>query len=139
MQTKSKSTVDLNAQQLSQKWLEYKSAEETAKARRIEIEEAIVTQLGVREEGSQTHDLGTHKIIVTGVINRTLDKEVWESIKEKIAEDRRPVTYEPKLDVAGVKWLQKNDPDTYRVFAQALTIKPGKTNVKVTAINKENK
>lgn len=127
----------MNAEQLSKAWLEAKADEDASKARRVKIEEAIVSQLGKREEGSKTHGLGTHKVTITGVINRTLDKEVWESIKDQIPEELRPVTYEPKLDVTGVKWLQKNDPDTYRLVAKALTIKPGKTNIKVIAIDKE--
>ena len=127
----------MNELELSHAWLDAKAAEDAARTQRVGIEEAIIAQLGVREEGSQTHDLGEYKVTVTGVVNRTLDKEIWESIKEKITEERRPVVYEPKLDVTGVKWLQKNDPDSYRILAQALTIKPGKTNVKVTAINKE--
>jgi len=129
----------ISPQQLSQAWLEAKATEGEAKSRRIEIEKAIVARLGAQEEGSETHDLGEYKVTVTGVINRTLDKEIWESIKAKIAEERRPVVYEPKLDVTGVKWLQKNDPDSYRILAQALTIKPGKTNIKVTVINEEIK
>ena len=127
----------MNTQELSQAWLKAKADEDASKARRIEIEEAIVAQLGKREEGSKTHDLNTYKITITGVINRTLDKAVWETIKDQIPEKLRPVTYVPKLDTAGVKWLQTNDPNTYRLVAKALTIKPGKTNVKVTAINKE--
>ena len=127
----------MNAEQLSKAWLEAKADEDASKARRVKIEEAIVSQLGKREEGSKTHGLGTHKVTITGVVNRTLDKEVWESIKDQIPEELRPVTYEPKLDAAGVKWLQVNNPDTYRLVAKALTIKPGKTNIKVIAIDKE--
>ena len=138
MPIKSNLTNGLNTQQLSQAWLEAKVDEDALKARRIEIEEAIISQLGRREEGSKTHDLGTHKITITGVVSRTLDKVVWESIKDRIPEELRPVTYEPKLDTAGVKWLQTNDPDTYRLVAKALTIKPGKTNVKVTTIKEKN-
>ena len=128
-----------DTEQLSKAWLHTKAAEDEAKARRIEIEEALIDQLGKREEGSQTHDLGGFKVTVTGVINRSLDKEVWERIKEKIPEEKRPVTYEPKLDVTGVKWLQTNDPDAYRIVAQALIVKPGKTNIKIIATKKEKR
>ena len=127
----------MNTQELSQEWLEAKAEEDEAKARRIKIEESIIAQLGKRDEGAKTHGLGTYKVTITGVVNRTLDKEVWESIKDQIPEELRPVTYEPKLDAAGVKWLQVNNPDTYRLVAKALTIKPGKTNIKVIAIDKE--
>ena len=138
---KGKAIVDkqMDAEQLSNAWLDAKAAEDAAKARRIEIEEALVARLGKREEGAQTHDLDGFKVTITGVINRSLDKKAWERIKERIPEDRRPVTYVPKLDVAGVKWLHANDPATYRIVAQALVVKPGKTNVKVTVIGKEKR
>lgn len=125
--------------ELSRAWLAAKSAEDTAKAKRIEIEESLAAQLGVKVEGAQTHDLGEFKVTLTGVINRTLDKEVWELIKDKLSPEIRPVKYEPKLDVTGIKWLQEHQPNEYKIFAQALTIKPGKTSVKVTPINKSDK
>lgn len=124
---------------LSRAWLAAKASEDTAKAQRIEIEEALAKQLGVKTEGAQTHDLGDFKVTLTGVINRTLDKEVWESIKDKLSPEIRPVTYEPKLDVTGVKWLQDHQPDDYKILAKALTIKPGKTSVKITPISKSDK
>ncbi|RLE37774.1 hypothetical protein DRJ17_05865, partial [Candidatus Woesearchaeota archaeon] len=120
-------------------WLEAKAAEDAARRHRIEIEESITAELGVREEGAQTYDLGTRKITVTAVVNRTLDRQAWESVEGRIPEDLRPVKYEPKLDVAGVKWLHANDPATYRIVARALVVKPGKTNVKVTVIDKEKR
>lgn len=128
-----------DAEQLSKAWLKAKAAEDEAKARRIEIEEALVARLGKRDEGSQTHDLGGYKVTITGVINRSLDKKAWERIKERIPENRRPVTYVPKLDVAGIKWLHANDLATYRIVAQALVVKPGKTNIKVTVKDKEKR
>ena len=121
--------------ELSRAWLEVKSAEDAAKASLIEIEEALAAQLGVKTEGAQTHDIGEFKVTLTGVLNRTLDKEVWESIKDKLPPEIRPVTYEPKLDVVGVKWLQEHQPKVYTILSQALTVKPGKTAVKVVPVN----
>lgn len=122
--------------ELSRAWLEAKAAEEAAKDRRIEIEEALIKRLGAKPEGAQTHDLGEFKVTVTGVLNRALNKEIWETIKDRLPPEIRPVTYEPKLDVVGVKWLQEHQLDDYRILAQALTVKPGKTSVKVVPVNK---
>ena len=121
---------------LSQGWLDAKAAEDAAKAQRIEIEEALIKLLGVRTEGAKTHDLGAFKVTLTGVINRSLDAEIWEKIKDHLPPELRPVTYEPKLDVVGVKWLQENQLEYYRILAQALTVKPGKTSVKVVPVTK---
>jgi len=75
-------------------------------------------------------------VVITGVISRSLNKEVWESIKDKLPTEIRPVTYEPMLDIAGVKWLQAHQPDSYKILAQALTIKQGKTSVKIIPVTK---
>jgi hypothetical protein len=122
--------------ELSRDWLEAKTEEEEARDRRVAVEEELIKQLGVKAEGSKTHDLGEFKVTVTGVISRTLDKEVWESIKDKLPPEIRPVTYEPKLDVTGVKWLQEHQPEDYKILARALVIKPGKVGVKVIQITK---
>jgi len=126
----------MNELELSRAWLDAKVAEDAAKSRRIKIEESLIARLGARSEGAKTHDLGEFKVTLTGVINRTLDKDVWEKIKDKLPPEIRPVTYEPKLDVAGVKWLQEHQPNNYKILAQALTVKPGKTSVKVVPVNK---
>ncbi len=122
--------------ELSRAWLEAKTDEEAAKTRRTEIEEALAAKLGVKIEGAKTHDLGEFKVTITGVINRALDKEVWESIKDKLPPEIRPVTYEPKLDVTGVKWLQEHQPEDFKVLAQAMTVKPGKVQVRVVQVTK---
>ena len=127
---------ETTVQQLSQAWLDAKAAEDAARTQRVGIEEAIIARLGSREEGAQTHDLGDFKATITGVVNRTLDKQTWESIKERIPTDLRPVKYEPKLDVVGVKWLRDNNPSIYKLVAKAITVKPGKTSVKVIPVNK---
>ena len=123
--------------ELSRAWLKAKAEEETAKTRRIEIEETLIVQLGVKTEGAQTHDLGEFKVTLTGNVLYTLNKEIWETIKDKLPPEIHPVTYEPTLDVPGIKWLQENDLNNYRILMQALTVKPGKTYVNVTVINKE--
>lgn len=124
----------MNASNLSNAWLEAKAAEDAARRKRIEIEEALIADLGVREEGAQTHNLDEHKITITGVLSRSLDAEKWEEIKDQIPADVCPVSYAPKLDITGVKWVEKNRSDIYQILAHALTIKPGKTQVKVVVI-----
>ena len=49
----------------------------------------------------------------------------------KVPPALRPVKMEPKLDETGVKWLQTNRPDLYAIMSKCLTVKPGKTGVKV--------
>ncbi len=122
----------LQAGELCREWLNAKRLEDDAKQKRIEAEEALITLLGARDEGAQTHDVGQFKVTVTGVINRKLDAETYfGQVEAQLPEDLRPVRMEPKLDETGVKWLQSNRPDLYAIMARALTVKPGKTGVKV--------
>lgn len=112
-------------------WLEAKAREEKAREDRIAAEEQIVSQLGCKEEGSQSHKLDGYKVTVTGKINRTLDAAAWDSVADKVPANLSPVKYKPSLDTRGLKYLQQNEPDIYRIVAEAITAKPGKPAIKV--------
>lgn len=112
-------------------WLEAKAREEKAREDRIAAEEKIVSQLGCKEEGSQSHKLDGYNVTVTGKINRTLDAAAWDSVSDKVPANLSPVKYKPALDTRGLKYLQQNEPDIYRIVAEAITAKPGKPAIKV--------
>lgn len=119
---------------LAAEWLEAKAAENAANKRRIEIEDAIVAITGKRQEGSETTPLENGwKVTVTGKITRKLDEEAWAQVKDSVPEDLRPVREVVKLelDTKGVRWLEENQPEVYRVVAQAITITPAKTAVEI--------
>ena len=123
---------------LYDKLLEAKSVEQQCVAYRVELEELIAKQLGVKEEGSETHtieeDDNTYKVVVTGVINRRLDVAIWDAVSKKIPENLRPVKYKPEVDIKGMRYIQNNEPEIYTIFAEAMTAKPGKTSVKVEKV-----
>lgn len=128
--------ADLQAappEELAALWLEAKDAEAAMNAYRIAVEEALEKHLGKKEEGSQTHTIGGYKVTITGTMSRKLDAEKWREIEEQVPVDRRPVQLVEKLDEKGCKWLAENDPATWSLVAQAVTVKPGKTGVKVVA------
>jgi hypothetical protein len=122
-------------QKLSAEWLKAKSAENTAKDARVAIEEQIIAITGNREDGQETHDDGDYKITIKGVLNRKLDVEKWNEIKNAIPTEFHPVEMKPSLVVKGVKWLEEHEPGYYNVLAQALEVAPGKTQVKVERKN----
>ena len=111
-----------------------KQEEVKIKKERIEAEEALITILGVKEEGAETHKSDAIKVTVTGTVIRSLDQEKWRKIKSSIPASLRPTVEKATLDIKGVKWLQANEPKYYKTFAKALTSKPGKTSVKVVEI-----
>ena len=62
------------AEQLAQEWLDAKAEENAARAKRIEIEEELLSLLPCREEGSQTSKLENGMRVVTeGRLTRSID------------------------------------------------------------------
>lgn len=119
---------------LFEEWMQYKHQEDTARNNRIEVEQQIVDQLGCKQEGSQTHKTDGYKVTITGKINRTLDVATWDSVVDKVPTNLSPVVYKPSLDAKGLKYLQQNEPDVYRIVAEAITAKPGKPAIKVEKV-----
>lgn len=115
--------------ELGRQWRDAKAAETAANKSRIAIENKIVELTGCKEEGSQTHDAGDFRITVTGRLNRTLDRALWNEIEPTIPRDLRPVEYVPRIDAKGLRYLEQNAPDIYRSIAPALTVKPGKPSI----------
>lgn len=120
-----------NLEELAGQWRAAKRAEERARDERVTIEQQIITFTGCKEEGSKTHEAGDFKITVTGKLNRKLDLPVWNDIESRIPEGLRPVTYKPSLDTKGLRYLENNEPDIYRMIAGAIETKPAKPSVTV--------
>lgn len=116
---------------LSQLWLEAKQNEASWREARIALEDSILEITGAKPEGSETHKAGEFKVTVTGKMTRTLDADLWESIKDSIPEDLRPVTYKPSLDLKGLRYLQNNEPEIYAIAAKAIEMKPAKTAIAI--------
>ena len=116
---------------LAECWLAAKRSEDSAREDRVCIEEEIIALTGCREEGSQTHDAGDWKITVTGKLTRKLDADAWARIEPIIPEAMRPVKYVPTLDITGLRYLENNEPDIYRLVAKAIETKPAKPAVSI--------
>ena len=116
---------------LAECWLAAKRAEESAREERVRIEEEIIALTGCREEGSKTHDAGDWKITVTGKLTRKLDADAWARIESSIPEAMRPVKYAPSLDTKGLRYLEKNEPEIYRLVADAIETKPAKPAISI--------
>ena len=116
---------------LAESWRAAKRAEESAREERVRIEEEIIAITGCREEGSQTYAAGDWKITVTGKLTRKLDADAWARIESSIPEAMRPVKYAPILDTKGLRYLENNEPDIYRLVAKAIETKPAKPAVSI--------
>lgn len=106
--------------------------EEFATAKRIALEQELIDLVGAKKEGAQTHTIGDFKVTITGRLNRKIDWKTFdESISSKIPESLHPVKVKRELDETGVKYLENNEPQLYKLLSKALTIKPAKTNVTI--------
>lgn len=106
--------------------------EAKATAKRVALEEELIELVGAKKEGAQTHTIGDFKITITGRINRKIDWDLFDSgIASKIPETLHPVKVKRELDETGVKYLENNEPQLYKILAKALTVKPAKTNVTI--------
>lgn len=119
---------------LATDWLRAKGEEAAANKKRVKIESQLVELIGKKDEGSQTQKVGNFKITTTGKVTRKMDWEKWESIKGQIAPVLHPVKTKKELDEKGVKWLQENEPELYKLLP--ITVTPAKTaiDIKVIAI-----
>lgn len=125
-----------NIDALARDWLDAKSDEQKAAARRLKIEKELTAALDAKDEGSITHKLEGYKVTLTQPVRRSVDADVWESVKYKIPEEMRPVKTKLEADASGMKWLAENEPKFWSAVAPAFTTKPGKISIKIEEMEK---
>ena len=69
-------------------------------------------------------------------MNRRLDGKKLQLIRSRIPQNLLALKVEEVLDKQKLKYLQNNEPDTYRLMAQAIIATPGKAAIEF--IDKEN-
>jgi len=119
---------------LAKQWIDAKHAEGQAKALRIDIEERLKKFIQVPDDGSKSSQIGSFRVTVTQHTNRTLDDN-WEEVIEAIPQQFRPISYSPKIDTKGIKWLKENEPGYWQILSRAITEKPAKTNFKIVYLD----
>jgi hypothetical protein len=120
--------------ELSAQWLEAKQAENTAKARRLAIEQAIVDITGTRETGQMTVTAADAKIVVK--VNETykFDWAEYDRLANQIPSHLQPVKTRREPDPAGLRWLRENRPAIYAALAPALTRTITKPSIEITLL-----
>ena len=115
-------------------WMDAKNEEIAANKRRLELEEELLSFITSKTEGSESHQIGPYKVTLTGKLNRKVE---WDMIpKLGIPQEMLPLKQKPELDLKGLRYLESNEPETYKIFSRAMTIEPAKTSV--TVIRNEN-
>lgn len=116
---------------LSQRWLNAKEDEQTAKDRRLAVEEQITAMVTGEIEGTANAQDGEYKVKVTRKLTRTLDIDAYLAVKAQIPISVDPVIYKPDLDLKKLRAIETANPDLYKVCTAFITVKPAKASVKI--------
>lgn len=111
---------------LSFELLHQKSLEDKARKARLEIEKAIDSILGHKEEGTITQETGFYKISTVAGMTRTItDYHTLQSIAPQA------IRVKSEIDTKAVKAIQSANPELYAQVARCIEAKPRKISVKV--------
>ena len=121
--------IDLNV--LKSMWLKYKHDEEEAKALRLEIETAILTEFPTdKTEGSVTN--GDYGITVTYKLTRTVDSEgvqnAWEDLS---ANAQKAFKVKFDIDLKQYRAVQDLDHTAFSELSKFVTSKPAKPSISI--------
>jgi hypothetical protein len=112
-------------------WLELKQQRDEIDARLTDLSVAIAAEYDHPDDGTKTHRVDGYKVTVSGRINRTINDELWYSIRQGVPKSLWPVRDKLSVDAKGVKYLKDKHPETWAIVATAITERPGKPGVKV--------
>jgi len=132
--------VSNNLSQYAQAWLDAKKAEAEATQRRREIEDEMLSLIGVAEnfEGTETADLDGYVIKITGKINRTVDGDKLQELANEAGlfdHLQRLFKWKPSLNMAAWK---NADASITGPLASAITSKAGRMQFKIEAKKDES-
>lgn len=95
-----------------------------------DVNKRLAEHLEHPADGSKTHKVENMKVKVTGRMNRSLDRDVWNQIKNNFNPALRPV--KDSLDESAWKKLQKENPDVAARIAPAIKEAPGKPGIEIS-------
>lgn len=111
-----------------------KSIEKAAITDRKAAQDALAARIGVDVEG------GTTKAEVAGIacstrqsITRSVNGDGAEALRAKLpsALFDRLIRWKPEVDAREFNYLKNNEPETYRIVAEYITVKPGSVSVEI--------
>lgn len=126
-------TKDQQLAAASAAWLDAKRDENVAKAHRVAAEQVICALVDRKTEGTVTTETSQYKIKTEHKLNRDVDATKLKGLESVIpvAILQRLIKFVPELSVRELRYLEENEPEYYKAFAVALTVKPAKTAVSV--------
>lgn len=111
---------------LAKRWTTGKARIRELQDELLEIESLLLSEVESTEGGSKTNHVDGYKITVKRPINRTIDGDAWEAVKDKIPAGLWPIKMKVEPDPKGCDWLRENRPDLWAIAAEAIREKEGK-------------
>jgi len=119
---------------LADQWLMLKEVIQQNQKALLKVEQSLIPLLNSRADGQATTrtPMGK-KIVLKNKNNYTLNGTKLLKVRNKIPADLLPLKTKELLDEKQLKYLRNNEPETYAIFADAITAKPAKPNLTVEA------
>lgn len=113
-----------------------KIEEAKATAKRLDAEQMMLALMPARDEGSASERGLHYRVTVRYGVNRSVDVAALESARHQIAAPlfEQAIGYKPEIRLAGLRYLQNNEPEVYAILAQAITAKPAKPSVSIERV-----
>ena len=108
------------------RWMSVKESIRQLQDELAAIEGELLEEVESVEGGSKTTRKDGFKVVVKRPINRTIDGEAWERVKDRIPVGLWPVRAKVEPDTKGCEWMARERPDLWAIAAEAITEKPGK-------------
>lgn len=124
----------MSVQNLASAWVAKKATIKAMQDELIAIEQELLSMVETVEDGSKTSKVDGYKITVKRPVNRTIDGEAWETVKDKIPAELWPVKIKVTPDDSACKKLAKENPELWIIASEAITEKEGKANFTIEAI-----
>ena len=118
--------LDDKAKVLLKRWTTGKEMLDSLKKELQDIENELLDLVEVNPTGAKTTRMEGYKVTVKCPINRTIDGDKWEEVKDSIPPELWPIKIKVEPDAKGCTWLAENRPDLWGIAAQAITERPGK-------------
>jgi len=123
--------VEPSLMELGHLYLEAKKAENAAREARLKIEQKLVAQINLKDEGTTTVKAEDLTISVNTGYTRKLDSKIVEANWKRLPNAERLLRRKYELEAKEFKYLQENEPDSLDALYAAMTTTPKKPSLTV--------
>ena len=117
---------------LVDQWQALKQKEEDARLARVAHEALMLPYLEQVPQGSKTTTLPDgRKVTVKNGDSYSFDLQAWKQVKNDIPDELKPVQLQEVLSETKLRYLMRNEVDTYKAIAKIFTARPQKPGITV--------